>query len=429
MNTSWNETGSICSGPYSPCNGLQQLATICEQSEIFEWNLLDDEGEQVLSEEEWQQKYDDIISCLHGQDDGTVDLVELRRLASSPGGLLCPDLRKRAWPMLLSAFEKILMKEKSVLLQPTTNSVQRLKETMKLRYRFGARDGWAVFEHQLWDSHYQKKPEPVNSRSTKRCIGMDGVSISTSDSLNGLSPLPSPAEGSQNGNDSRVSPTSVMDKNIFCTKKKKKVTFAPESSRLDENPAFRHEQRVILNAIYSWLRTVPGHGPYPTETTTFHETTEFSPRHIFDPQLVPLTAMLMINVRSPSIATYLLPIIVSYPQLGRPLETRPGMYQERTVEMTCIALWSLLHKNTPMPDVIHHFSELDFLNLLVAPRSIRVASRLFDAWLADPTILPYVLITMIKQSDSTDESVRSLTEMTLDGERLDETLDSARALR
>ena len=50
---------------------------------------------------------DEVLRCLAGRD-GVVDLWDLRGLALSHGGLVCPTVRRRAWTKLVGVDEHIL---------------------------------------------------------------------------------------------------------------------------------------------------------------------------------------------------------------------------------------------------------------------------------------------------------------------------------
>jgi len=75
----------------------------------FEWlSAPSSSSKFCLSEAGRRAKEDAICATLRGNDREVVDLWKLRELALSPGGLLCPALRRRAWPTLVGCHEQVL---------------------------------------------------------------------------------------------------------------------------------------------------------------------------------------------------------------------------------------------------------------------------------------------------------------------------------
>jgi hypothetical protein len=70
----------------------------------FEWLFLPHWSD--LNDEAWKGKENEILDCLQGTND-VVDLWKLRELALSKGGLLTPNLRKRAWLKLSACHEQV----------------------------------------------------------------------------------------------------------------------------------------------------------------------------------------------------------------------------------------------------------------------------------------------------------------------------------
>jgi len=92
-----------------------------------------------MSLEEWKAKERLIVDVLRGEkqeggndEEAVVDLWKLRELALSKGGLLCPRLRRRAWPTLVRAHEQVLQVSASTsphgFVTPSARDIKALKD-------------------------------------------------------------------------------------------------------------------------------------------------------------------------------------------------------------------------------------------------------------------------------------------------------------
>lgn len=248
----------------------------------------------VMSEEEWKAKEDAIVDVLRGRtadgaEDGAeaagavVDLWKLRELALSKGGLLCPSLRRRAWPTLVQAHEQVLGVAGSggaggpsslPVVAPSAGDVQALKHGC-------SKTIWAI-EEFLLASREQRRAQEEN---VERSIALHRqrnrkVKFDLPDKLD-----PTGVEEEELGEDGRVPPAAAIvsptsqdgdddevvfgdgflddgtggcdgDDPSFCVSENTSSTSFTFSSRVVRwRKASTNEQKILYNIVLNLLRT------------------------------------------------------------------------------------------------------------------------------------------------------------------------------
>lgn len=239
--------------------------------ELFEWSS--DEA-----------KHASIKRCLESD---VVDLWKLREMAWQDGGLLCPQLRQRAWPILFQCHTSFRSTPKALAVDVASKNLAQLQyDTTKVV--------WNIQEHLLASQRASKQLDTdllsAKSRRRRRVTFMDDT-----DSLDFFSPT---SKGP------RVSPTSSLD-----SRSNSPTSIAPgDDLSLDDRsllsrgtvlpgvrPPTPQEQLVLYNAVAALLRT-------PGEPNAHFEDDNY---YVFR-GLVDLAALFMINIESPSLASLLL---------------------------------------------------------------------------------------------------------------------------
>lgn len=107
-------------------------------------------------------KYQEILDCLEGTSNERISLWKLRELALSSGGLLCPQVRKRAWPILLGCQQQILVAslkpQPPAQVTPSTEDLQDLQRDIE-------RTLWNVEEHLMSSNLLQQQQEEATKRA------------------------------------------------------------------------------------------------------------------------------------------------------------------------------------------------------------------------------------------------------------------------
>lgn len=109
-------------------------------------------------------KYQDILDCLEGTPDERISLWKLRELALSPGGLLCPQIRKRAWPMIILGCQQQIFLS-SLLQQPPVSQVTPSPEDLQALERDIEKTLWNVEEHLMSSKLLQQQQEEAMKRA------------------------------------------------------------------------------------------------------------------------------------------------------------------------------------------------------------------------------------------------------------------------
>ena len=228
-----------------------------------------------LSQEDYLAKYDAISECLRGGSDDRVDLWLLRELALSPGGLLEPSLRKRAWPLLTACFQSQQdggtgAPGSAVGATPSPNDLAALHRDVQYTV-------WNVREHFAQQQQLRQQsnsndtvrvtfaPEVEEEKKQERCdeCTTEEGDISFPDSVDSLW--------------SRGSCSLAGSRRVFWRK------------------ASKMEQKIVTNAVTSCLRTAA------PESEAFEDD-----RFHYFTGLHDLTALLMVNLESPSLSSLVL---------------------------------------------------------------------------------------------------------------------------
>jgi hypothetical protein len=253
----------------------------------------------TLSDSEWDEKYTVIDLCLRGNDDDMIDLWQLRELSLSPGGLLDPSLRKRAWPLLTQA---MTMTPTTVGRKNGPTTVNISQKDLLLLKRDVKRTVWNVKEHF---QPQQPKLTESDTKSRRVKFATDGaneddehlVLTSSSNSLD---------EDVEEASPTTMSPllwsTKLPDNEQQSvgwsqySEDGSRGSFSSNSRRHRlKRKVSKQEQRIVTNVITSCLRTVP-----PTseafEDDRFHYYTG----------LHDLAALITVNLESLSLSSLLL---------------------------------------------------------------------------------------------------------------------------
>ena len=228
------------------------------------------EATDVLNEDEYQTKVETIQNCLrgiNGSSTNDVDLWRLRELALQPGGLLEPSLRKRAWP-LLTGMTFVQQTKPSSTVTPSHKDIVALQREVPHMV-------WNVQEHFVQLQHKQKQlqlhveNERANTMSKRVSFAGEANTLHVENA----------EESSSNGSAD--------------------FSFSSRSSgnrrRIGNGKARKMEQTIVMNAITSCLQA------QPAASESFVDS-----RHHYFTGLHDLTALLMINLESPSLSSLLL---------------------------------------------------------------------------------------------------------------------------
>jgi hypothetical protein len=268
----------------------------------FEWLFLPHSSD--LNEEAWKDKENEILDCLQGTND-VVDLWKLRELALSKGGLLTPNLRKRAWLKLAACHEQILSpKQYQPLVDPSGFDIEVLQRDV-------SKTIWNVEEHLVASKKEQKEQdeklqqflELQKQRGRKRVSFApmthmaSPIAVSSSDPPQTIATSPITDDEDEKNDDSS---------NLSCDDMG--GAFSPERSVMTQETNFtlssrvvrwrkasRQEQKILFNVITAVLRT-------EAAPSTHFEDDNY---HYFS-GLQDITALLMINLESPSLTSMVL---------------------------------------------------------------------------------------------------------------------------
>ncbi|GAX21539.1 hypothetical protein FisN_6Hh429 [Fistulifera solaris] len=330
----------------------------------FEWSL--DEA-----------KYTSIKRCLESD---VVNLWKLREMAWDKGGLLCPQLRQRAWPILFQCHTSFRSTPEPLAVDVASKNLAQLQyDTTKVV--------WNIQEHLLASQRASKQLDTellcAKSRRRRRVTFMDDA-----DSLDFFSP------GSKGP---RVSPTSSLD-----SRSNSPTSIGPDDElSLDDRsilsrgtvlpgvrPPTAQEQLVLYNAVAALLRT-------PGEPHTHYEDDNY---YVFR-GLVDLAALFMINIESPSLASLLLKRVSVW-------HLRDALRRDHSVANTALSagLGVLLQAVEPSlyQTGVYHQSSLIHTMTSWFTRDImdvRVVSRVLDVLLVShPVTVIYLMASILHHS-------------------------------
>lgn len=329
-----------------------------------------------LSDEKMLEKQREILDTLQGQDE-TVDLWKLRELALSPGGLIDPSLRKRAWPILTHCHIGVFAKTGTETVAPSTIDLINLKHDAK-------RTVWDVSEHFSNQNHNKVKTERKVSFSPiveiqRDCEQHPPTVTSSSptsedeDNHNSACTFEGPTHWSH------TSETTVNSSFTEST-----------SRRLRWRRASKHEQKIVCNVVTSILRLEA------PESHVFADD-----RFHYYSGLHNLTALVMVNLESPSLTSLVMGKLAVY-------HLRDAMRKERHLMETALLLsfFPILQRaDAGLYHFIVHNAGFKLPTFALSWVSswfasdiadIAVASRLLDVFLVSHPLMPcYFAVAML----------------------------------
>jgi len=256
-----------------------------------------DIGLYFLSQDDYLAKRHSIEECLRGSndDDDRVDLWQLRELALSPGGLLEPGLRKRAWPLLTRALDRGAAgadpssPNSSAAAPPSPTDLAALHRDVQYTV-------WNVREHfeqqqQLRQQHHSGAPNHKSSDSTSTGSSTTRH-VSFAPEL--LAKHKSDHDEQQEQDSTVPHSVSVDESETLWSRGSCSLASSRRSGR--NRKASKLEQQIVANAVTSCLRTTAPEESEAFEDDRFHY---FSGLH-------DLTALLMVNLESPSLSSLIL---------------------------------------------------------------------------------------------------------------------------
>jgi len=388
----------------------------------------------TISDRQWKEKEDLICAVLDGSCDGgvggdAVDLWKLRELALTPGGLLCPALRRQAWPKLVGSHEQVLQVAHSGgtgsttvtgrivdqnLVTPSPEDTNALKRDVSNtmwqieEYLVASREQERVQQERL--EHFLALQRQRNNK--KKVTFSPHTKVPPEMDLSGMDAA---EDGEQND---RASPPSVTivsptsDDGLPVEEEETSVlsddhgamSEATANSALSTSFSFCggglvdrwrkasiHEQKILYNIILSVLRT-------EAEPSEFFE----DDRYHYYSGLQDLTALLMINLESPSLTSLLLTKLAGS-------HLRDALRKDRVMMDMAIskAFMPLLQKvdaglyrhlqrnDMARPSFAHQWIACWFAQDVP---DVAVASRLVDAFLVSHPLMPmYVSVAMLSR--------------------------------
>jgi hypothetical protein len=275
-----------------------------------------------LSDQDFHTKQEDIQACPRGKvDEGTgnemVNLWQLRELSLSNGGLLSADLRKRAWPTLLACHEQVfpeLAQQDDYVaprrVQPDPGNIRSLQHDV-------SRTIWNVQDCLVASRQHRQIQNEKMDRFLEEQRQQSQKKVTFAPSLVQASPKPhtpapkapetppvviatsSPASGARAHQDDTTSvlshddsATGLFDDSSWSVRTHE-TAFTLSSRVIRWRKASSQEQKILYNVISSVLQTGPPiHG---NDEVYFHYN-----------GLQDLTALLLINLESPSLTSIVL---------------------------------------------------------------------------------------------------------------------------
>jgi hypothetical protein len=267
---------------------------------------------KVLTPQESRDKQEAIEDCLRGSDDGlddaaseSLDLWQLRELAVTNGGLLDPILRKRAWPILTQALRHMSSPRNDDTTITVLEPVAPSPNDMLMLQREVRCAAWNV-QKNYHAQRVHKRPTEVDPETDERRVTFSSIpTIPEAMDTNQPTVLLDLSNLLQDN-----SPTSVIDtagvsfKYDRCDASVRSAssrgsTLSGRSSKSRRGRRYRkagsQEQKILTNVITSCLR-IP-----PIESEAFEDD-----RFRYYSGLHDLTALIMVNVESPSLCSLIL---------------------------------------------------------------------------------------------------------------------------
>jgi hypothetical protein len=311
----------------------------------------------LLTPQQWMDKQDAIEECLRGGGaigtetaaTDSIDLWHLRELCIAPGGLLDPSLRKRAWPLLTQA---LLLKQSTNPSQVEVSSTSTSSSTVEpvtpsandilLLQRDVRYTVWNVLEsfHIQQQKGLKKQSRSAAMTASSMSNMPRRVTFATVQTLP-ISPINAgeevPSEGTCNSKENEnQSPTSVaaveaidtsdvgttapsftfedgvvLDTATLSLEEERSISSSSRSTHRSAAAASRSgagsggghayrkasppEQKILTNVVTSCLRVAP------PESDAFEDD-----RFRYYTGLHDLTALMMVNMESPSLTSLVL---------------------------------------------------------------------------------------------------------------------------
>ena len=406
------------------------------------------------SADAWEQKHNDILNCLLGQkpndnddeDDYYVNLWQLRELALSPGGLLCPQIRKRAWPTLLACPQKVMAQ--------SIGTCTLSHKDLRVMERDISMTVWNIQEHltaskrhrQLQEEHLRLLMRRVRFAPTATAVD-EHSNICVSPTVFGSSssededspknaapqvaflaaPPPVQANKTTHSKDEEDDPSLIArDDNTILSQPRDddtvnthETTFTLSSRVVPWRKATPKEKKILFNVLSSLLRTEPAPSDYYEDD-----------RYHYSKGMQDVTGVLLINTESPSITSLLLQQLAT-------AHFRDALRPQRTV-LDAAVQWTFVPLlETVDPKLFVHLKSKTGMIATIARSwvatwfaqdctDIRVASRLMDVLLVShPLAAVYVSVAILTRRrqlllyQHTYATIRGLAADTLTAEHIE----------
>jgi hypothetical protein len=390
----------------------------------FEWLFLPHSSD--LTDQAWKEKEDEILDCLRGAND-TVDLWKLRELALTKGGLLTPDLRKRAWLKLTACHEQVLGYHSNISSIGGNASgngrpmVDASRSDMNALKRDVAKTVWNVEEHLVASRKEQKIQQEKLQQflELQKQRGRKHVHFAPTTQVASTSPHEDQSKNhrpetvatspdSEEGQDEfkEQDDHNIMDTSVLSCGDN--GTFSPGNSVLTQETssfivssrvvrwrkASKQEQKILFNVITAVLRTEAAPSPH-FEDDRYH----------YFAGLQDLTALLLINLESPSLTSMVLTKLASS-------HLRDSMRNDRVIVDTAISVCfmpllesvdsglydHLQSAGLTMPTFCRPWITCWFAQDLP---NVQLASRVMDVLLVSHPLMPvYLAIAMLTANRS-----------------------------
>lgn len=241
----------------------------------FDWMFASACTGRTLTEIQWMNKDEAIRATLAGNEQGVVDLWRLRELSLSPGGLLSPSLRKRAWPMLTGCHEQILQAAAGAL-KPSTFATPSFHDMISLKNDV-SKTIWNVEEH-LIASREEQRLVDEELQYYRSLLRYASKKVSFAPILTSSSPDSSPRDDNREYESDVGGPPDTIftsttsedeiDLDVESVTSSEDAGISPVETTGFSSPVNRwreasdHEQKILYNVILSVLRTEPEPSEY-----------------------------------------------------------------------------------------------------------------------------------------------------------------------
>lgn len=333
---------------------------------------------------EWyvdETKYNLIKRCL---ENDVVDLWQLREMAWQKGGLLCPQLRQRAWPILFQCHTSL---RSSGVEASSTVDVTR-KNMAQLQYDT-TRAVWNIQDHLEASQYASKQLDTAllfaKSRRRRKVTFLDDTESLDFFSPSSKGPRVSPTSSQDSRSNSPMSIDPYVDDDLSMGDYS---ILSKGSVMPGVRPPTPQERVVLYNAVAALLRT-------PGEPNAHYADDNY---YVFR-GLVDLTALFMINTESPSLATLLLKRVSLW-------HFRDALRSDHSVVKTTLSKSLELLLQSLEPSLyqtgIYHQSSL--INTMTSWFSrdimdVRVMSRVLDVLLVShPITVVYIMTSVLHHS-------------------------------